>query len=158
MDSNNTQSTTRNPQENVSGGLQPNSPELQPLENENSSNLNPNQLPKTDNLKVAEQNGAAGTIQVESSPGGVGPFSSGTSLWVFSGASLILALILLAMVRVASKPGKTAKTSFNDNQQDSAKSAVNKDKVIAAKSVISKSKKTKVKSKAKKNTKKKKKK
>src|SRR5688572_27400432 len=117
MDSNNTQSTTRNPQGNVSGGLQPDSPELQPLENENGSNLNPNQLPKTDNLQVTEQNGATGTIQVQASPGGIGPFSSGTSLWVFSGASLILALILMAMAKVASKPGKSGKSSSDDSHQ-----------------------------------------
>ncbi len=136
MDSNDSQPTTRNPQQDVGGGLQPISPDLQPLKNENGSDLNPNALPKTDNLRVSDKN-QTGTIQVTSSPGNAIPPGGGTSLWVFSAVSLILALILLAMAKVARPVGESANSM--DSKKNTTKGAVQKDKVLASKSETVKS-------------------
>lgn len=153
MEANNYQPPTRNPQQEVSGGLQPDSPNLQPLENENGSQFNPNALPKTDNLQVKDNNTSSGTIQVGQSSNSVLPPANGTSLWVFSVVSLILAIILLAMAKIA-KPADQVMSAPGD-KKDIKQSTVEKDKIIASKSDPVK---PKPKKKNKKNTKKKKKK
>lgn len=130
MDTNTSQPPTRNPQQDAAGGLQANSPELQPLEN--GSQLNPNQLPKTDNLQVKEQQNSSGTIKVDSNPG-IKALTSGTSLWVFSGATLILAVILLIMAKVTKSTAGEKPDNETDETASKTKGAVQKDKVLAAK-------------------------
>lgn len=104
------QPTTRNPQGNVGGGLQPNSANLQPISPPNGSNIfnqpgvNPQAFPQTDSLKVL----SSSTGTPASNPPENNTYSPGSSSYLLPIIIGIITLgILLFIVLTARPAGKT---------------------------------------------------
>lgn len=127
------QPTTRNPQDEVGGGLQPNASNLQP--NGSDSSLSQQALPQSDSLKV--QDTATGSQQSTASNSSK-VLTGGTSLGLFTVAVVLVVLILLAVAKTA-KPAKPAESKAPVTSNKERKGKLLQDKVIA--SSASKSKK-----------------
>ena len=100
------QPTTRNPQGNVAGGLQPKSAALQPL-----SGLNQQALPQTTSLRVLN---SQGSTPVPAASSETTPQTNGLGImWVFLiGVILIIGVLLL--LAKAAKPLDKLKENTND--------------------------------------------
>ena len=106
------QPTTRNPQGNVGGGLQPNSTTLQPTTSSGDSNVfnlpgvNAQAFPQTTSLRVLS---TGSQIQPGTNPRNTtDPVSQGWGmLTIFFVAIAVVAIILFVMVKVAKPVHKT---------------------------------------------------
>ncbi len=129
------QPPTGNPQNDVGGGLQPNSTLPQPVENNNQPGQpNPQALPKTDNLKVI-------TSTNGTQPAPVAPAKSQVGAWVWLPA--IIGVIIAVVIFKRDKKAPAAKKKPTSAKTEAkTTSNVLRDKVIgSAKPKAKKSKK-----------------
>lgn len=112
------QPETRNPQNNVSGNLQPNGANLQPVSGtDQSSDLNPNQLPKTDSLKVQNNSSSTGTALPKAISKN-NAHSTSTGLFLVSLVLLIGAIIIIAKTQKPAAKSETAETKSKTKESN----------------------------------------
>lgn len=101
------QPTTRNPQSEVGGGLQPKSAPLQPLTSSGQAGeLNPNQLPKTNSLKVTTAtNGSSAQLAPTANLQVTNAVSSG---WFFAAVTILTVFIFWFLGKVFNSPKSIA--------------------------------------------------